>query len=108
MLTRMRPAARPLAALLGAAAVLAGAGAAPPAAPAAAARAARDCPAQRGTLARAPLGRVWHRGHSLYACTTAYARRPRSVRLGPWAPQTRVAWDGVNAAWTVPLWRGGA
>jgi len=29
------------------------------------------------------------------------------VRLGPWSPLSRVAFDGVSAAWTTPLVRGG-
>jgi hypothetical protein len=68
---------------------------------------AKSCPAQRGTIAKRPLGRVWHRGTSLYACTVVYGRKPRTVRLGPWAPGARVVWDGVTAAWTVPLRRHG-
>jgi hypothetical protein len=33
--------------------------------------------------------------------------KPRARRLGPWAPQTRVDFDGVEAAWTTPLVRNG-
>jgi hypothetical protein len=65
------------------------------------------CPAQRGTLAHDGFGRVWHQGASLYGCTTVYGRRPRSRRLGPWRPGAKVAWDGSDAVWSVPLTRGG-
>jgi len=71
------------------------------------AKAARHCPAKKGTLAHDSFGRVWHQGHSLYACTTVYARPPRTRRLGPWAGGTKVAWDGSSAAWSVPLTRDG-
>ena len=78
------------------------------AAPAAgAAHKPRNCPAKRGTLAKNSYGRVWHQGKSLYACTTVYGRKPRAVRLGPWRGHAKVAWDGVTAAWTVPLVREG-
>ena len=78
------------------------------AAPAAAqARTSRDCPAHRGTLATAPLGRVWHHGGALYGCTTVYGVRPRTVRLGPWTTGTKVAFDGVGVAWTVRRTTGG-
>ena len=66
------------------------------------ARTSRDCPARAHTLVKAPNGRVWHAGSSLYACSTAYGVRPRSFRLGPWARGARVAFDGVWAAWTTP------
>jgi hypothetical protein len=68
---------------------------------------AKSCPAEKGTLAHDRLGRVWHAGHSLYACTTVYGRAPRARRLGPWASGTKVAWDGSSAAWSVPLNRDG-
>lgn len=104
MLTLMTIAARRVlvlpavtAALLGAALAVSPAGAS----------AGANCPAKRGTIAKKPLGRVWHHKHSLWACTTVYGLRPRSVRLGPWAPGAHVAWDGVSAAWTVPLTRNG-
>lgn len=74
---------------------------------AAPASASARCAARAGTLAVTPVGRVWHRGHVLYGCTTAYGRRPNAKALGPWAPGTRVAWDGVHAAWTVVRRRGG-
>src|SRR6185436_15259439 len=61
----------------------------------------QDCPATKGTLAKRSLGRVWHRGATLYGCTTVYAHRPRAKRLGLWTASTRVAFDGVNVAWTV-------
>lgn len=71
------------------------------------AHAARNCPQRAGTISIKPLGRVWHQGGSLYACTTVYAKPPRARRVGPWKPGTKVAFDGVNAVWTVPLVRGG-
>jgi hypothetical protein len=77
------------------------------AAPTAASASARSCPAERGTLAHDRFGRVWHAGHSLYACTTVYGRAPRARRLGPYATGTKVAWDGSSAAWSVPLTRHG-
>jgi len=73
--------------------------------PAAAQAHAKPCPSKRGTLAHDAFGRVWHAGHSLYACTTVYGRAPRARRLGPYAPGTKVAWDGSSAAWSVPLVR---
>jgi hypothetical protein len=72
-----------------------------------AAQAAKSCPQKQGTLAHDRFGRVWHAGHSLYACTTVYGRAPRTRRLGPYASGTKVAWDGSSAAWTVPLTRNG-
>ncbi len=75
--------------------------AAVPGAPAIARDASDDCPRQRGTIATAPLGRVWHRGTTLYGCTAVYGHRPRTKRLGSWSPTTRVSFDGVNVAWTV-------
>lgn len=77
------------------------------AAPHAAQAAAKSCPAKPGTLAHNSFGRVWHAGHSLYACTTVYGRAPRTRRLGPYATGTKVAWDGSSAAWSVPLTRNG-
>jgi hypothetical protein len=77
------------------------------AAPATAASAPKSCPPHRGTIVKKSLGRVWHSGHSLYGCTVVYGQRPRSVRLGPWAPGSKVAFDGVSAAWTTPLVRNG-
>jgi hypothetical protein len=74
---------------------------------AAAAPAHRDCPARPGTLARTSMGRVWHAGPSLYGCTTVYGRRPHARRLGPWRGAGAVRFDGVTAAWTVPLVRDG-
>ncbi|HEX6389995.1 MAG TPA: hypothetical protein VFZ89_11120, partial [Solirubrobacteraceae bacterium] len=74
---------------------------------AAPAGAAQSCPAKNGTLAKNSFGRVWHKGASLYACTTVYGHRPRARRMGPYKPQTRVAFDGVNVAWTTPLTRDG-
>jgi len=66
-----------------------------------------NCPARSGTLAKDGFGRVWHTKATLYGCTTAYGRRPRTRRLGPWKPGTKVAWDGTQAVWTVPLVRAG-
>src|SRR3954471_13554459 len=70
---------------------------------AAAAKAPASCPAKRGTLAHESGGRVWHTKATLYGCTTVYGRRPRTQRLGPWKPQTKVAWVGTQAVWTEPL-----
>lgn len=67
---------------------------------------AKSCPARKGTMAKDSTGRVWHQGRSLYACTTVYGRGPRPRRLGPWTPQTKVAWDGSDAVWSVRLTRG--
>jgi hypothetical protein len=68
---------------------------------------ATSCPAQKGTLAHDSRGRVWHHGASLYGCTTVYGRAPRTRRLGPWKPGTKVAWDGSHAVFSVPLTRSG-
>jgi hypothetical protein len=68
---------------------------------------AKSCPAKPGTLAHNSYGRVWHAGHSLYACTTVYGRAPKTRRLGPYGTGTKVAWDGSSAAWTVALTRDG-
>jgi len=84
-----------------AAAALALAGAAPASAK------SDDCPARKGTLVKKPLGRVWHKGHSLFGCTVVFDTKPRARRLGPWAPQTRVDFDGVEVVWTTPLVRNG-
>jgi hypothetical protein len=67
------------------------------------------CPAHSGALANDGhgFGRVWHQGSSLYACTTVYGHRPRAKRMGPWTPFTKVAFDGVNLAWTVRMHVGG-
>src|SRR4051812_49675715 len=75
--------------------------------PAAQAKTYADCPARSGTLAKDGFGRVWHTKATLYGCTTVYGRRPRTRRLGPWKPGTKVAWDGSHAVWTVPLTLGG-
>ncbi|MCW3038096.1 MAG: hypothetical protein JWM31_1, partial [Solirubrobacterales bacterium] len=63
------------------------------------------CLVRPGQLAvtRGGDDRVWHRGDSLYACTTAYAHAPKAKRMGPWAPGTKVSFDGSNLAWTVPM-----
>lgn len=65
------------------------------------------CPARTGTVATDRLGNVWHKGGSLYACTVVYGTKPRAVRVGRWAPQTRVDFDGVTVVWTTPLTRDG-
>lgn len=81
------------------------------AAPSAPASAASDpvCPPHRGGLVNDHhgFGRVWHQGASLYACTTVYAHRPRAKRMGPWTPYTKVAFNGVDLAWTVRMHVGG-
>lgn len=87
---------RPAALLTAAIATAAALGAAPSPASAAA-----DCPAQKGTIVKDAIGRVFHRGTRLYACTTVYAHAPRSRYMGPWSPGTKVSFDGVNLAWTV-------
>src|SRR4051812_28461331 len=96
--------ARPLRPLLAVPALLlpgaAAAGRALPATP-------RRCPAKHGTIAKNSYGRVWHQGTSLWACTTVYARRPQSVRVGPWRAKGRLVWDGLHVAWTQPLTRDG-
>jgi hypothetical protein len=79
----------------------------PPASAAPASAKSDDCPARKGTLVKKPLGRVWHKGHSLFGCTVVFDTRPRARRIGPWAPQTRVDFDGVEVAWTTPLIRNG-
>lgn len=68
---------------------------------------AADCPPRKGTLAKAPLGRVWHAQGSLFGCTVVYGRRPQAVRLGPWSSGGKVAFDGVMVTWTRPLRRDG-
>src|ERR1700712_27389 len=59
------------------------------------------CATHSGTLAHDSTGRIWHAGHGLFGCTTVYDDPPRSVRLGPWAPFTKVAFDGVDVVWTI-------
>jgi hypothetical protein len=72
------------------------------AAPAVASASGR-CPARTGELAHVGngFGRVWHRGSTLYACTTVYGHRPKAKYVGTWTPTTKVAFDGVNLAWSV-------
>jgi hypothetical protein len=72
-----------------------------------AASSVKSCPARAHTLAKTTVGRVWSSGSSLYACTTVYGRKPNKVRLGPWRSGGKVAWDGSDAVWSVPLTRGG-
>lgn len=86
-------------ALLVAAALAATATALP--SPASAAPKVKNCPAQTGTIVKDSIGRVWHRGLKLYACTTVYAHAPKSRYMGPWSSGTKVSFDGVNLAWTV-------
>lgn len=74
---------------------------------AAQAKAAKACPAKAGTLAKDSYGRVWHTKANLYGCTTVYGRAPRTVRLGPWKPGTKVAWKSSQAVFSVPLTRAG-
>lgn len=71
------------------------------------AQAAKPCPARANTLAKTNLGRVWHAKGSLYACTTVYGRKPNNKRLGPWKTGGKVAWDGSDAVWSVPLTKNG-
>ncbi len=67
----------------------------------------KPCPAKPHTLAKTNVGRVWQAKGSLYACTTVYGRKPNSVRLGPWRTGGKVAWDGSDAVWSVPLKKSG-
>lgn len=76
-------------------------------APRADAASSKTCPARTHTLAKTSVGRVWSSGSSLYACTTVYGRQPNARRLGPWRSGGKVAWDGSDAVWSVPLTRGG-
>lgn len=73
--------------------------------PAAASARSHTCAPKTGTPAidAHKTGRVWHQGTSLYACTTVYDHVPKAKRMGPWAAGTKVAFDGVNLAWTVPM-----
>ena len=66
-----------------------------------------NCPTRSGTLATDALGRIWHRASSVYGCTTVFGHSPRTRRLGPYKTGVRVAFDGVNVAFTVPLVRNG-
>jgi hypothetical protein len=75
--------------------------------PSARAASVKSCPARPHTLAKTTVGRVWSSGASLYACTTVYGRKPNKVRIGPWRTGGKVAWDGSDAVWSVPLVRGG-
>ncbi|HET6508578.1 MAG TPA: hypothetical protein VFG42_17430 [Baekduia sp.] len=76
-------------------------------APSSRAAAPKSCPARAHTLAQTTVGRVWTAKGALYACTTVYGRKPNAVRLGPWRGGGKVAWDGSDAVWSVPLTRGG-
>jgi hypothetical protein len=87
--------------------VAAAAGVALAAPHAASAKAAPKCPARSGTLAHDSYGRVWHSGASLYACTTVYGRGPRALRVGPYRPGIKVAWDGSHVVWSLPFKAGG-
>jgi hypothetical protein len=77
------------------------------AAPSGAMARSHTCRHHHGTLAANSYGNVWHDSTSLLACTTVYDHPPRARRLGPWAPGTKLAWDGVNALWTVRHTSGG-
>ncbi|MDQ3722397.1 MAG: hypothetical protein M3376_04880, partial [Actinomycetota bacterium] len=67
------------------------------------------CAPQAGALANVGngFGRVWHRGRVLYACSIQSSGRPRTRRIGPWTPATKIAFDGQNLAWTVRMVVGG-
>ncbi len=71
------------------------------------ASAAQTCPSKPNTLAKDSTGRVWHKGASLYACTTVYGHKPRTFRMGPYTQWTKVAFDGVNVAWSTVITRNG-
>jgi hypothetical protein len=77
--------------------------------PGSASAAGTSCPARSATIVKdvRGFGRVWHRGTSLYACTTVYGHAPQTRRVGPYAPATKVAFDGVNLAWTVRMTKQG-
>lgn len=66
---------------------------------------APTCPAKAGTVFHSSYGRAWHAGGSLYSCTTVYAKK-RVVRLGPWKPGSKLAWEPTHAVWSVPAARG--
>jgi hypothetical protein len=68
--------------------------------PAAAAR-PRPCRAMPHTLATSAQARVWRVGRSLWACI-ALDTAPRTHRMGPWAPGTRIFLEGLQLAWTTP------
>jgi hypothetical protein len=76
-------------------------------APTTAGAATRSCPAKLHTLAKTSQGRVWQANGSLYGCTTVYGRKPTTRRLGPWRTGGKVAWEGSDAVWSVPLTRSG-
>jgi hypothetical protein len=65
------------------------------------------CSSHRGELAGNEVGLIWHSGHSLYGCSVEYDEGVFVRRLGPWAPGTKVAFDGANVVWTVPTTVGG-
>jgi hypothetical protein len=71
------------------------------AAPSGALARSHKCPHHHGQLAGDSFGNAWHHGASLYACTTVYDHKPGARRLGPWTSATKIAWDGVDAVWSV-------
>ena len=71
------------------------------AAPSGALARSHKCPHHHGQLAGDSFGDVWHHGASLYACTTVFDHKPGTRRLGPWTSATKIAWDGLNAVWSV-------
>jgi len=70
---------------------------------------AQRCEPQRGAIANVGNGsaRLWHRGRALYACSVGSSGRPVIRRMGPWTPATKVAFDGLELAWTVRIVVGG-
>ncbi len=66
------------------------------------------CPTPKsGLLATRSLGKVWHQGKSLYACTEAYANGPKIHRMGPYTPYGKLSFDGYSLAWTVLMTKEG-
>jgi hypothetical protein len=63
------------------------------------------CPSTPGTLFHNSYGRAWHKHGSLYSCTTVYGHK-RVVRLGPWKPGSKLAWEATHAVWSVPAVNG--
>lgn len=66
-----------------------------------------DCPARKGTLAKDSISRIWHRGSSIYGCSTASGNEPQTFRLGPYTTGARVAFDGEYVAFTASRVRNG-
>lgn len=87
--------------------VLFSAGGAVASAPAEAA--AKTCKPRAGTVYRDAKTRIFHERRSLFACTTLTASgRPKTVRMGPWAPGGRAVSDGSYVAWTTRAVENGA